>query len=289
MKNIQFYIIKTLHLVLKGLNLSTILLVAYLIGPLYYIISFRNSYKLNFRKAKFNKQSDLNYSPLKVKINYVKYWLETLWLTKENFEQNIMDEVEIINVDYIENLMNTEKGLIFALPHLGNWEMAIPVGKTIGLDLVAVAEPLNNRKVLHWFKSLREDLGCEIIIGGKGQNTFSLVQDKINNGKHVCLLSERTINKHGVGVEFFGDIASFPKGPVALALKTEVPIIPAAFLKIDGKYTLIFEKPFYVPLFDNEAQSIQQGMKVLSKSFERLISKDINQWHSIQPVWVYEY
>ena len=56
-----------------------------------------------------------------------------------------------------------------------------------------------------------------------------------------------------------------------------------------GKYTLIFEKPFYVPLFDNEAQSIQQGMKVLSKSFERLISKDINQWHSIQPVWVNEY
>ena len=143
-----------------------ILLIAYLIGPLYYIISFRNSYRLNFRKSKFKNQSELSYSPLKVKINYVKYWLETLWLTKENFEQNIMDEVEIINVDYIENLLKSEKGLIFALPHLGNWEMAIPVGKTLGLDLVAVAEPLNNRKVLHWFKSLREDLGCEIIIGG---------------------------------------------------------------------------------------------------------------------------
>jgi len=30
-------------------------------------------------------------------------------------------------------------------------------------------------------------------------------------------------------------------------------------------------------------------LKVLSKSFERLISKDVNQWHSIQPVWVNEY
>ncbi len=107
--------------------------------------------------------------------------------------------------------------------------MAIPVGKTIGLDLVAVAEPLNNRKVLHWFKSLREDLGCEIIIGGKGQNTFSLVQDKINNGKHVCLLSERTINKHGVGVEFFGDIASFPKGPSSTCLKNRSPNYPSCF------------------------------------------------------------
>ena len=142
---------------------------------------------------------------------------------------------------------------------------------------------------MHWFKSLREQLGCEIILGGKGQNTFELLQDKIIKGKHICLLSERSINKSGVGVEFFGEVAAFPKGPVALALKTEVPIVPAAFLKLEGKYTLVFDKPFYVPLFDNEAQSIQQGMKVLAKSFEALITLDVNQWHSIQPVWTNEY
>ena len=84
--------------------------------------------------------------------------------------------------------------------------------------------------------------------------------------------------------DFFGEVAAFPKGPVALALKSEVPIVPATFLKVNGKYTLIFNKPFYVPLFENEAQSIQQGVKVLAKSFEELISLDINQWHSIQ--WV---
>ena len=167
--------------------------------------------------------------------------------------------------------------------------MAIPVGKSLDLDLVAVAEPLSNQYVLEWFKSLRQNLGCEIIIGGKGQNTFEIIQKQIDKGKHVCLLSERSINKSGVGVEFYGEIAAFPKGPIALALKSEVPIVPAAFLKLNGKYTLIFGKPFYVPLFDNEAQSIQHGMKVLAKSFEELISLDVNQWHSIQPVWTNEY
>ena len=224
-----------------------------------------------------------------VKINYVKYWLETLWLSKDNFEKDVMNKVVIKNQSYLDNLMKSEKGFIFALPHVGNWEMAIPVGKSIGLDLVAVAEPLDNKRVLNWFKSLREQLGCEIILGGKGQNTFDLLQDKIMNGKHICLLSERSINKSGVGVEFFGEVAAFPKGPVALALKTEVPIVPAAFLKLEGRYTLVFDKPFYVPLFDNEAQSIQQGLKVLAKSFEDLIALDINQWHSIQPVWANEY
>ena len=114
---------------------------------------------------------------------------------------------------------------------------------------------------------------------------FLIYFSKVN----ICLLSERSINKSGIGIEFFGEVAAFPKGPVALALKTEVPIVPAAFLKLEGKYTLVFDKPFYVPLFDNEAQSIQQGMKVLAKSFEALITLDVNQWHSIQPVWTNEY
>ena len=289
MKFIQFQFIHFSHIVLKSMNLSLILLLAYFIGPIYYIFSFKNSYSLYTRRQKFKKKSNLIYSPLKVKINYVKYWLETLWLTKDNFNRSIMNNVQIKNEHYIENLKNSDIGFIFALPHLGNWEMAIPVGKSLNLNLVAVAEPLENTRVLSWFKSLREQLGCEIILGGKGQNTFKLIQDKILNGKHVCLLAERSVNKSGVGVEFFGEVAAFPKGPVALALKTKVAIVPAAFLKLEDSYTLVFEKPFYVPLFENEAQSIQQGLKVLAKSFEKLISLDVNQWHSIKPVWTNEY
>lgn len=288
-KSLQYQLIRMFHAILNLLNIDTILNLAYLIGPLYYVFSFKNTFKLYKRREKIKNYKNLNYNPMTVKINYVKYWLETLWLSKDNFEKDVMNKVVIKNQSYLDNLMKSEKGFIFALPHLGNWEMAIPVGKSIGLDLVAVAEPLDNKRVLNWFKSLREQLGCEIILGGKGQNTFDLLQDKIMNGKHICLLSERSINKSGVGVEFFGEVAAFPKGPVALALKTEVPIVPAAFLKLEGRYTLVFDKPFYVPLFDNEAQSIQQGLKVLAKSFEDLIALDINQWHSIQPVWANEY
>jgi len=194
---------------------------------------------------------------------------------------------KFVDNEYITNLKN--EGIIFALPHVGNWEMAIPVGKSINLDLIAVAEPLSNHYVLNWFKNLREELGCKIIIGGKGQNTFNTLIKELNSGKHICLLSERSINKTGVGVEFFNNLASFPKGPVALALQTQLPIVPTTFLKIDNKYSLVFEKPFYVPLFDNEAISIQQGLKTLSKSFEKLISLNPNEWHSIQPVWSHEY
>ena len=288
-KYLQYLLIIFTHNLVKHLNLRLLLVLSYIVGPIYYLLSFKNSINLHKRISRFQKFGEISYSPIKVKINYVKYWLETLWLTKSNFQNKILNNVEIVNERYITTLKTSNIGFIFALPHVGNWEMAIPVGNKLDLKLLAVAEPLDNQKVMTWFKSLREELGCEIILGGKGQNTFNLVQEKINNGYHVCLLSERSVNKSGVGTEFFGDLAAFPKGPVALALKTGVPIVPATFIKINNKYTLYFEKPFYVPHFENEAQSIQQGMKVLAKSFEKLISLDANQWHSIQPVWTDEY
>ena len=287
MKNIQYQVIKLFHNIFKNINLNLLLLLSYPIGILYSLISFKNTYMLFGRSKNINKYLKNKYNPILVKINYTKYWLELLWLTKSNFQKSILKKVEIKNEEYLKNIK--KQGAIFALPHVGNWEMAIPVGNSINLDLLAVAEPLNNELVLSWFKNLREDLGCEIIIGGKGQNTFEKIVKKLQNGKHVCLLSERSINKTGVGTEFFGNLAAFPKGPVALSLKTQLPIVPTAFLKINGKYTLVFEKPFYVPLFENESLSIQQGLKTLSKSFEKLISIDPNQWHSTQPVWSNEY
>ena len=287
MKNIQYQLIKLFHNIFKNTNLKLLLLLSYPIGIFYSLISFKNTYMLFQRSKNINIHLKNKYNPILVKINYTKYWLELLWLTKSNFHKSILKNVEIKNEKYLKNIK--KQGAIFALPHVGNWEMAIPVGNDINLDLLAVAEPLNNELVLSWFKNLREDLGCEIIIGGKGQNTFEKIVKKLQNGKHVCLLSERSINKTGVGTEFFGNLAAFPKGPVALSLKTQLPIVPTAFLKINGKYTLVFEKPFYVPLFENESLSIQQGLKTLSKSFEKLISIDPNQWHSTQPVWSNEY
>ena len=287
MKYLQYQIIKNCHRIFKNINIKILSYLSIPIGLIYYILTFRNSIKLHNRSKILNKTLAIKYNPLSVKINYVKYWLETLWLTKDNFYNKIFKNVNIVNEEYIKNLKN--EGIIFALPHVGNWEMAIPVGKSINLDLIAVAEPLSNHYVLNWFKNLREELGCKIIIGGKGQNTFNTLIKELNSGKHICLLSERSINKTGVGVEFFNNLASFPKGPVALALQTQLPIVPTTFLKIDNKYSLVFEKPFYVPLFDNEAISIQQGLKTLSKSFEKLISLNPNEWHSIQPVWSHEY
>ena len=280
----KYSIIKTFHLLLKNLSIQDILFFAYPIGLIYYLITPLSNLKLSRRK-----QYIKNYSVLSVKINYVKYWLETIWLTKNGYFKYVYSNVKIINENAIRKLNKTHSSYILALPHVGNWEFAIHMGKELNLNLVAVAEPLSDIKILNWFTNLREELGCKILLGGKGQNTFSEIVELLNSNNHVCLLAERHIGKSGVGVEFFDQMAAFPKGPVALSLETQLPIVPTAFIKTNGGYELHFGNPFIVPYFDNQAQSIQHGLKVLSKSLEKLIMLDPNQWHSIQPVWTSEY
>ena len=264
--------------------LNLVLLFAYPFGIINYFFTPLQNFRISKRKNFIE-----GYSILKVKINYVKYWIETIWLTKAGYKKYVDPLVEIINGEEISKLNKSFNSYIIALPHVGNWEFAIPQGEGLGLNLLAVAEPLEDEKILNWFTSLREDLGCKIILGGKGQNTFDEVVRKLDEGYHVCLLSDRHVGKSGVGVEFFNNMAAFPKGPVAIALKTQLPIIPATFLKKDNKYKLIFGNPFFVPHFENEAQSIQHGLKILAKQLEDLIKLDPNQWHSIQPIWTSEY
>ena len=280
----KFKFIINLHKAIKNLNISRLLFISYPLGFFYFIFTPLSSYKLSKRKVNIE-----NYSALKVKINYIKYWIETIWLSKEGYMHQIYENVEIVNEDEVRKLNKNFRSFIIALPHTGNWEFAIPMGERLNLKLLAVAEPLEDKNILNWFTSLRESLGCKIILGGKGQNTYQKLLNHINDGYHVCLLADRHVGNSGVGVEFFNQMAAFPKGPIALSLETQVPVIPAAFITVNGMYKLIFGKPFIVPHFENDAQSIQHGLKVLSKELEKLILLDPNQWHSIQPVWTSEY
>ena len=60
MKKIQFLIIKTFHNIFKFINLNILLTLSYLIGPIYYAVSFKNSFNLHRRKKDLVNTEILN-------------------------------------------------------------------------------------------------------------------------------------------------------------------------------------------------------------------------------------
>jgi hypothetical protein len=65
---------------------------------------------------------------------------------------------------FIEEARDAGRGIIFALPHMGNWEYAAPIAARLGIEVVAVAEDLRNRRIRDWFLRLRNSMGIGIIL-----------------------------------------------------------------------------------------------------------------------------
>ena len=281
---VQYLVLKVITIFIQLFPLNIIRLFKYPFGFLYYILSVKSTIRLIRRKKYFKTNKLFDFSPLVTKIFYTQYWLETLWLNKK-ISEDPNKYVSIIDVEKINDIKSNNEGFIIALPHQGNWEFAIPAGQNIGLNLVAVAEPLKNKKILDWFIKLRTSLGCKIILGGTQSNTYSQILEEIQLGKAVCLVAERHVMKSGAPTEFFGKIAAFPTGPVNLALDTGCPIIPTTCISTRKGFEIYFGNPFYVPKFGDNAQSIQHGLKTLAKEFEYLIGLAPNQWHSTVSIW----
>ena len=116
---------------IKNLNLNSILILSYPIGFIYYLFTPRSNFKLNKRKKNIT-----NYSPLLVKINYVKYWIETIWLSKEGYDSQIFHNVEIVNEDEVKKLPTVCGSLREAMENLDKDRKFLTAGEVFTDDQI---------------------------------------------------------------------------------------------------------------------------------------------------------
>ncbi len=210
---------------------------------------------------------------------YGRYWAEVLWLRKRRIPQ-VERHLSIDGIEHYRKALAEGKGVILALPHVGNWEIAGRAAVPEGAHLIAVAEQLDEREA-EWFVRLRREMGIDIVLAdGSAAVVDRLVEVLAGNGA-VALLSDRDLSRRGAEVEFFGERTRLPTGAVALALRTGAPILPVASYNRSGRGHHIVVKPPLQLRSDDIADGVQQLARVL----EDLISAAPTQWHMVSPNW----
>lgn len=215
--------------------------------------------------------------------SYGRYWAETFWFRPKRRAQ-ILDEVTRVNFGPVHAAQDAGKGIVFALPHVGNWEIAGIVADDMGLNLMAVAEHLSNQRITDWFLDVRARFGIEIVLTSDPERRSKMVRH-LKSGGSLALLSDRDITGRGVTAPFFGEETSLPSGPIALAEITKAVLIPVcAYFNEDG-YTIEIEEPIELPDGGARQARLNAGAKLVAEAMERLISKHPDQWHLFQPNW----
>src|SRR6266540_2724017 len=184
--------------------------------------------------------------------------------------------------------MAAGRGVIFALPHMGNWEHAGAwiIARGVG-SLTTVAERLRPESLFERFVAFRESLGMEVLaLTGSRTNVFAALAQRLRAGKLVCLPCDRDLTASGVEVTFFGERARMAAGPAALAVQTGAALMPVT-LWFEGEYWrahIYGEIP--VPESGSRKDKVAAMSQEVANIFEAGIRNHPADWHMLQRVFV---
>lgn len=214
---------------------------------------------------------------------YARYWLDAFRLPVEP-KSHLLSSVEVVGRRHFESAVTQGKGVIVALPHIGNWDVAAAWCTASGFPLTAVAEQLEPPKLATWFADFRASIGVSTVVNGP--NVANELLAALRRGECIALVCDRDVDGSGIDVEFFGEATKVPIGPAMLSLRSGAPILPVAcYARRSGRHELVVEPPIELKRRGSFRDDVRDGTMRVVAAMEQFIRRDPSQWHVFVPNW----
>lgn len=214
--------------------------------------------------------------------SYLRYWGEVFRLPRWS-ARDILDCVDTEGFHHLRDAHAAGRGVVGALPHMGNWDLAGAWSCAMGIPLTAVAERLQPESLYREFLAFREGLGMEILPITGGEPTMPTLTERLESGGFVCLLADRDLSRSGIEIELLGSKARFPRGPAVLAQRTGALLIPVTSVYDDGVMRLRLHEP--VPVQEG-SDGVTRMTQQIADTFGEVIREYPQDWHMLQRVFV---
>ncbi|GAA1174826.1 phosphatidylinositol mannoside acyltransferase [Streptomyces hebeiensis] len=218
--------------------------------------------------------------------SYTRYWMESFRLPAWSRER-VRDSVEVEDIDLLTDTLATGRGVVLALPHLANWDLAgVWATRVLGVPFTTVAERLKPESLYDRFVAYREGLGMEVL-PHTGGSAFGALARRLRAGGLVCLVADRDLAESGVEVDFFGHRARMPAGPALLAQQTGALLLPVTLWYDDA--TMMRGRvlpPVEVPGTGTRAEKTSVMTQAMADAFAGGIAEHPEDWHMLQRLWI---
>ncbi|MCO1653477.1 phosphatidylinositol mannoside acyltransferase [Pseudonocardia humida] len=218
--------------------------------------------------------------------SYARYWHEAFRLPATD-PVAVHAATRAWNTGPFHRAIAAGRGVIFALPHSGNWDAAgvwlVEELRGLGHEpaFTTVAQRLRPESLYRRFVGYRESLGFEVVAAEDGAAAHRALTRRLRGGGVVCLLVERDFTASGVPVEFFGERARFPAGPARLAALTGALLLPAFPGFTPTGWTVEMAEPVAVP----DRSAVPAALQAEADALAAMIRARPWDWHALQPVW----
>jgi lauroyl/myristoyl acyltransferase len=221
--------------------------------------------------------------------SYCRYWVEVFRLPVLDAE-DIRSRMHISGYEKIVDTVASGRGVVVALPHMGNYDHAGAWLVLSGVPFTTVAERLRPESLFDRFLAYRERLGMEVLpLTGSGGRTFATLAKRLRAGGVVCLVADRDLTAQGVEVEFFGRPARMAAGPAALAVQTGAAFLPATLWYEASRLRVEVHDEIPVPAGGDRRGRVATMAQAMAATFEEGIAAHPQDWHMLQRLWTEDF
>lgn len=215
--------------------------------------------------------------------SYARYWREVFRLPSMDLEKlGAQLGPCLLGREHLDAGLDAGRGLVIALPHSGNWDMAgVWLVQHYG-TFTTVNERLKPESLYNRFIAFRERLGFEMLpLTGGERPPFEVLAERLRDNRMICLMADRDLTRAGVEVQFFGEPTRMPAGPAKLAIETGAALLPVHCWNEPDSW--VFQ--VYPPL-DTSSGDVTLITQALADRFARNIAAHPADWHMMQPQWL---
>lgn len=223
--------------------------------------------------------------------SYARYWHEVFRLpVLDPAALHAAMDPHVRGIGPSLDTLRAGRGVIYALPHSGNWDVAgvyiVRELARMGLPagITTVVQRLRPDSLFRRFAAYRESLGFEIVTsesGAAGRDAHRALTRRLAAGGVVCLIADRDLAASGVDVRFFGEPARFPSGPARLAALTGAALHPACAVFAGDAWGVRVGDEIPVP----DRAAVAPAVQALADAFAAMIAERPQDWHMLQPIW----
>jgi len=199
--------------------------------------------------------------------------------------EKLKNLISIENEEGFVKAVASDKGVLLASDHCGNWELmgAKLAQNEFGTVINVIARRIYIEGLNRLLVDLRNSKGYKVILRS-GNDTAKKMLKALKSKEALAMLIDQDTEVPGVFVDFFDRPAWTPSGLAVIALRMGVPIIVTLDVRMpDDSHKVIITGPLEMIKTGDHDKDVIENTKAVTKVIENHIRKYPSQW-----VWMHE-
>ncbi len=196
----------------------------------------------------------------------------------DDIRPHFEEYVSIEGWQYWDEVHALGRGGIVVTGHIGNWELLGAYFARQGIPIAAIARRINDSRLNQLLIDFRASNGVRTILRESPLSSREILK-VLNQRGVLALLIDQDIQAPSVSVPFFGRLARTPAAAAALAVRRDLPVVPAfARRRPEGGHRFTLLAPIYPPKTGDRRRDILELTRQFSRALEDCIRQNPAEW-----------